>query len=101
MLYISLMGPIRLHSCAAPLGPFLPIIPLPLIPPIVPVVAVLTDGISVFADFEALAFEGAIDPDLRAIRALIVPSHLTSSSSLGAQRSIVRFVVTILNVCVL
>jgi hypothetical protein len=35
----------------------------------------------------------------RAISALIAPSHLTSSSSLGAQRRRVRFVVTILNMC--
>jgi hypothetical protein len=39
------------------------------------------------------------DPDRRAISARTAPSHLISSSSLGAQRSSVLFVVTILNVC--
>ena len=39
-------------------------------------------------------------PDLRSISARVALSHLISSSSLGAQRSSVRFVVTTLNVCV-
>lgn len=37
------------------------------------------------------------DSDLRAISALTAPSHLISSSSLGAQSRSVRLVVTILN----
>ena len=39
-------------------------------------------------------------PDRRAMSARIALSHLISSSSLGAHRSSVRFVVTTLNVCV-
>lgn len=39
-------------------------------------------------------------PVRRAMRARITLSHLISSSSLGAQSRSVRFVVTILNVCV-
>ena len=39
-------------------------------------------------------------PDRRAMSARIALSHLISSSSLGAQRSSVRYVVTTLNVCV-
>lgn len=37
-------------------------------------------------------------PDRRAISARTAPSHFISSSSVGAQRSSVRLVVTILNV---
>lgn len=40
---------------------------------------------------------GAAGSERRAISAWIAPSHLISSSSLGAQRIIVFFVVTILN----
>ena len=39
------------------------------------------------------------DPDRLAISARTAPSHLNSSSSLGAHNNSVRLVVTILNIC--
>lgn len=72
-------------------------------------VVVFPEGETIFPPGGELVFPGVDEeegspgttpwPDRRAMRARITLSHLISSSSLGAQRRSVRFVVTTLNVC--